>query len=446
MPCPRGVLSALAVVGILAACDNAPDAGPTAPQFQLSGLACKPATVQKLARSVFGNGSAGLAAAQLITTNQTANVAPAFTIFNEIGKKAAGGLTGQPKWDAANLTVQTIACAAVASSDPSVNALEDTVQFGQALELKGAYAVRGLNANDNADVKSHNADLLTALQVAGAAGIRAPSGAAGGFRAWQGGRVLFYGYPRVSPPFISSEAPPTSGRTAFDWFTVKPLVPDVAATADLSGTFGICLNVPDGEAPKLRLQHEQTITPISTFEVCPNVIGFMLDSDRTGRPLTGLEWLAQTFFAPTELHAATLLLTTSPGGTAKKFSPYEVVNPASVQLAFGNQPADGFVNQPIPSTVPNAPITVTAKGAEDTPWEDVAIQIFGINNNGLKVAFTNSVAVTDATGTAAFPSIASPKTGGFNLYAVTLPPGNDPDVANFAADTTAAGQRINIRP
>jgi hypothetical protein len=445
MPCPRGAVSVMAVVGILAACDNAPDAGPTGPQFQLSGLACKPATVQKLARSVFGNGSPGLAAAQLITTNQTANVTPAFTIFNEIGKKAAGGLTGQSKWDAANLTVQTIACAAVASSDPSVNALEDTVQFGQALELKGAYAVRGTDGSDNALVKSHNADLTDPTQVVGAAGIRPPAGVypAGGFRAWQGGRVLFYGYPRGG---FSNEAAPAAGRTAFDWFTVKPLVADVAATADLSGTFGICVNAAAGEDGKLRVQHEQTIIPISSFTVCPFATSLRFDPVRLGRPLTGLEWFARTFFAPTELHAATLLLTTSPGGTAKKFSPYEVVNPADVQLAFQNQPADGFVNQPIPSTVANAPITVTAKGDQDTPWEGVSIQIFGINNNGLKEPFTNDVAVTDATGTATFPLLASPKTGGFNLYAVTLPPLNDPDVANFAPDTAAAAQRINIRP
>jgi hypothetical protein len=435
MPCPRGALSVLAVVGILAACDNAPDAGPTAPQFQLSGLACKPATVQKLARSVFGNGTPGLAAAQLITTNQTANVAPAFTIFNEIGKKAAGGLTGQSKWDAANLTVQTIACAAVVSSDASVNALEDTVQFGAALDLKGAYAVRGLSAGDVADVKSHNAD----LSQTGASGIRPPSQ---GFREWQGGQTLFYGYPRAG---FSNEAPATpSGRVAFDWFTVKPLT--AATNGDLSATVGICVNVTSsGDAVKLRVQHEQTIIPIASFQVCPTTGSLRLDQGRTG-PLTGLEWLARTFFAPTELHAASLLLTTSPGGTAKKFSPYEVVNPDSVQLAFGNRPADGMVNQSIPSTVPPAPITVTAKGEQDTPWEGVSIQIFGINNNGLKVPFTNSIAVTDSTGTAAFPLIASPKTGGFNLYAVTLAPQNDPDVANFAADTTSAGQRINIRP
>jgi hypothetical protein len=442
---PRGAFSLMAVVGVVAACNDAPDAGPTAPQFQLSGLVCKPATVQKLARSLFGNSSPGVTAAQQITTNQTANVSYVFTIFSEIEKKATGGLSGLPKSYAANLTVQSLACAAAASSDPSVNALEDTVPFGKALELKGAYAVRGLNGSDNADVKSHNADLLDATAVAGAAGIRAPAGVYpnGGFQAWQGGRVLFYGYPRGG---FSSEAAPTAGRTAFEWFTVKPLVSDVAATADLSGTFGICVSTEPGEGGKLRVQHEQTITPISSFTVCPFATGLRLDSDRREGPLTVLQLFARTFFAPTELHAATLLLTTSPGGTAKKFSPYEVVNPASVKLAFGNQPADGFVSQPIPSTVAGAPITVTATGNADTPWEGVSIRIFGINNNGLKVPFSNDLAVTDATGTASFPLVTSPKTGGFNLYAVTVPPENDPDIASFAPDTTTANQRINIRP
>ena len=321
------------------------------------------------------------------------------------------------------------------SSDPSVNALEDTVQFGAALELKGAYAVRGLIAGDVAPVKSHNAD----LSQTGASGIQPPSQ---GFREWQGGQALFYGSPRVAG--FSNEAPTSAGRVAFDWFTVKPLT--AATNGNLSATVGICVNVAtSGEAVKLRVQHDQTIIPIAPFQVCPTTGALRLDQGRTS-PITGLEWLARTFFAPTELHAASLLLTTSPGGTAKKFSPYEVVNPDSVQLAFGNQPADGLVNQPIPSTAPGAPITVTAKGEQDTPWEGVSIQIFGINNNGLKVPFTNAIAVTDSTGTATFPSVASPKTGGFNLYAVTLPPQNDPDVANFAPDTTAAGERINIRP
>jgi hypothetical protein len=435
----------MAVVGIVAACDDSPDAGPTAPQLQLSGLVCKPSTVQKFARSLFGSGSPGVAAAQQITTNQTANVSYVFTIFSEIEKTAMGGLSGLPKSYAANLTVQSLACAAAASSDPSINALEDTVPFAKALELTGAFAVRGLNASDNADVKSHNANLLDPAAVVGAAGIRAPAGVYpdGGFRAWQGGRALFYGYPRGG---FSSEAAPTAGRTAFEWFTVKPLVSDVAATADLSGTFGICVNAAAGEEAKLRVQHEQTITPIISFTVCPFATALRLDSDHMERPLTGLRWFARTFFAPTELHAATLLLTTSPGGTAKKFSPYEVVNPASVKLAFGNQPADGFVNQPIPSKVAGAPVTVTATGDAGTPWEGVSIRIFGINNNGLKVPFSNDLAVTDATGTASFSLVASPKTGGFNLYAMTVPPGNDPDIANFAPDTTTANQRINIRP
>jgi hypothetical protein len=432
---PRGALSLMAVVGIVAACNDAPDAGPTAPQFQLSGLTCKPATVQKLARSLFGSGTPGLAAAQQITTNQTTNVPFVFTIFSEIEKKATGGLSNPRKSYAANLTVQSIACAAVASSDPSVNALEDTVQFGKALELKGAYAVRGLSAgDDHADVKSHNAD----LSETGASGVRPP---AEGFLAWQGGRVLFYGYPRAG--FSSEAAATTTGRVAFEWFTVKPLT--ASTNGDLSGIVGICVNVPSsGDAVKLRVQHEQTIIPVSSFPVCPSTGGLRLDPRRTEHPLSGLEWFARTFFAPTELHAATLLLTTSPGGTAKKFSPYEVVNPASVQLAFAHQPADGFVNQPIPSTEAGVPITVSAKGAEDTPWEGVSIRIFGVNNNGLKVRFTNDVAVTDSMGLAIFNSIAAPKTGGYSIYAVTETA--DPDVANFVPDTVAAAQRINIRP
>jgi hypothetical protein len=429
---PRGALSLLAVVGALAACDDTPDAGPTAPQpqLQLSGLTCKPANVQKLARSLFGNGSAAANYAQQLTSNQTTNVPIVFNIFREIATKAAPGLTGQQRLDAANLNVQSIACAAVVSSDPlaSSDLAAFTQGFAKAVEFKGAYAVRGSSSNDNADVKSHNAS----ASETGASGIQAPTGATGGFLNWQGGQVLFYGSPGSS---FSAEAGPSVGRVVFDWFTVKPVT--AATNGDLSGKLGICVNYPGTTETKLRVQHGQTILPIAAFEVCQPP--FVVDR---GRPRTVLEWFGRAF-APSELHAA-LLATTSPGSTAKKFSPYEVVNPGIVQIAFEHAPADGFVGQPIPSVDAPLPITVSAKGAVNTPWEGVSIQIYGVNNNGLKQPFTNDVAVTDSTGLASFNLVASPKTGGFNLYAVTVP--SDQDVANFVPDTVAAPLRINIRP
>lgn len=431
-------LGLLAAVGVLAACNDTPDADLTAPQLQLSALTCKPATAQKLARSFFGNGSPGLAFAQQLTTNQATNVSIVFNIFSEIANKAnLGGLTALQKFNGANLTVQSIACAAVVSSDASVTGLKDTVAFRQALEITGAYEVRGRDGNDNANVKSHNA----ALSQTGASGIRAPAGVYpdGGFKAWQGGPVLFYGSPRTSN--FSNEAPPVTGRVAFDWFTVKPLT--AVTEAELSGAVGICVDVPVGAETKLRVQREQTILPITTFEVCPAVT---VGREPTERPRTALAWFGRTFLAPAELHATTLLATTSPGASAKKFSPYEVVNPASVQLAFVHQPADGNLNATIPSVDAGSPIAVSAKGQQGTAWEGVSIQIFGLNNNGLKVPFANDIAVTDGTGIATFDAIASPKTGGFDLLAVTVPPGDDPDVANFAPDTVAAAQRINIRP
>jgi hypothetical protein len=433
-----GALGLVAVGVLTIACSDNRDNTTTAPQSQLTGLQCKPSKVVQLTKDLFGPSSTQASLAQQLTNNQSTNVPILFQLFAEVAAlaNATPPLTAEQRTIAANLSVQGIACGDVIVSDAGyTGGTSDVATFETALGPTGAYEVRGLD-NTNADILSHNAGTNTT----GASGIRGP------FQAWFGGSVLFYMKPRTESISAEAQANPDAVIAA-DWFTVKPTHP-VATPQDLSGIVAICVAQTLPNEVQFRVQQEGRILPVNfSFDVCSPSPEINQQQVKPRSFLGSLAWIGRNFFAPKTLHATSLMLTTSPGGTAKKYSPHEVINPVSVNLTLISQARNGVVNQPVTGNPP-PDVRILATGAQGTPWEGVRIKIVAVGNsssllqNGEPLC---NLADTGPDGVAHFPKLAFQKPGAFRFIGITVPPSADADVTSFTPDSTAASNQFNIR-
>jgi hypothetical protein len=251
-----------------------------------------------------------------------------------------------------------------------------------------------------------------------------------GFAGWYGDRVMFYGFPIGD---FSNEADGVLLNTiAFEWFTVRPAKIPFNPN-NLSGEVALCVTDQVADPTQLRVQHTQSILPLvtaGTLFPCSTGSNLTLGATKPRFGFAGaLAWLSQQF-SPEPLHAASVLVITTPGGRAKALSPLEVVNPGGATLTYDPGPTDGQVNKPIG-------VKVHARAARNTDWEGLLIEIKAQDNNGRFVAVTPNQATTNALGIADFSSSKINKTGVYQLLAYTV--SNDDDLDGFSPDSVLSG-------
>jgi hypothetical protein len=424
------LMCALVVVLGISACSTDDARGPTAPDLQVTGAACNYNDVKKFARNLFGANSTQYDFAQemsRLAANSPAATAKAFDIFAAVAaKRDAGSFSAQNVDDAANLTVQVIACANVAVSDAF-----SVATFTQALQGFGGYQVRGGGGSESQVVTTKN--MLS--------GIAPPFNVT--FATWLGGRALLYA--RAITTF-SVEA---SGGRAYNWSIVRPALAGGALPAlSAPGRVAICVDDPTLDGPSAtisiyRIQHQAgALNTILPFDPAT---GLSLGCPPTLPPPPVFSMTQQFYrwLSPAPLYAAAAVRSTSPTGSPGAFSPFEVVTPGTIQISFDYPPADGPLAGPIPSTTPDSAVSVLITGQNGTAWQGTTVRIFGVNNNGAKDDFSNAVAMTNEFGRARFPGLTAPKVGGYTIYAETQATGN---ISAFEPATVQAPARINIRP
>ncbi|HYC33397.1 MAG TPA: hypothetical protein VEB59_14010, partial [Gemmatimonadales bacterium] len=224
----------------------------------------------------------------------------------------------------------------------------------------------------------------------------------------------------------------------YDWSIVQP----GSSLAGIGGParVAICVEVDDNASLDVfRVQHDawsqNTILPLSDpLLECPNPLpGVALATPVTDRLIRLL--------APQPLHAAALGKTGSPTGSAGSFSPFEGVNPADVKISFFSEPRDSKKNQTFKGAKGLVQVKVT--GQQNTAWQGVSVLIYGVNNNGEKVQFSNDTEETGADGIAIFDQLSTNKTGAYKLWAKTIP--TSPGSVSFAQDSVLSN-KFNVRP
>ncbi|HYC33398.1 MAG TPA: hypothetical protein VEB59_14015 [Gemmatimonadales bacterium] len=421
----RRLLGAIFAALVVVACTEDGEQSPTAPELTRHGPptgACSYNDLKQYAKTLFGNGSPGhQLAVQMagFSAGSAQATALGFDIFAAIAAKRndPSVFTADNISTAAKLTVEVLDCSAASASGAT-----SVAAFVAALGSTGAYEVRGHPTKD-ANVAALTAD--------GLSGVNRPGGET--FASWLTARTLFYASP------ISTFSTEASGGRAYDWSIVQP-------GATLTGIgkpalVAICIEFEDtvDELQDFRVQHQGaalgTILPLdASFLTCPATLPTVANSasikDRLFR-----------VFAPTPLYAAVGRRTGSPTGSAGSFSPFEAVNPTSVVPSYASSPKDARKNQVIAGT--NGPVAVKVTGAGGTAWQGVTVTVFGITNNGKKVAFSGNVAVTDEAGIARFPNLSTNKTGAYRLRAETRE--TSPGTVSFTQATILSG-KFNVRP
>ena len=76
--------------------------------------------------------------------------------------------------------------------------------------------------------------------------------------------------------------------------------------------------------------------------------------------------------------------------------------------------------------------------------QGITVTVFGINNNGDKVAFSGNVAVTDKEGIASYPNLKTNKTGSYLLRAETQE--TNQGSVSFTQVTILTNKKFNVRP
>lgn len=425
-----GMIALVASGGVIGACGDEKDAGPTSPRLQIgSGPSCSPSSLKSAAKALAGTRSALYDLAQQFTA-KNANTQFATNLFFDLAAQTAnlaraGTLTDAQKTNLANVLIQGIACADVIVSDVNYSGLGYVDEFVLAAGPSGALEVRGLTFGDS-DILSHNDG------EHGSAGIRPPSQ---GFAAWYGDKVMFYGFSISS--FSDELAPPT--EAAFEWFTVRPRTssPD----PNLRGQSAICVVFPfdDVDPTQLRIQREETILPVGNFAIpCIESPSQLRLGGRSDSPAASMfAWLRRQLL-PQPLHAFSALGTGTPSGNPKNLSPIEAINPLGATLTYAPAPSTGSVNQGIGAKV-------HATGAAETDWEGLLIKINAQDNNGRFVAVSPDTATTNASGIADFSASLINKPGVYKLVAVTLP-GPDQDATGFTQDSVITVDNFHRLP
>jgi hypothetical protein len=421
-------LTLLASGVVVAACGDR-DSTPTSPQFQVgTGPTCSPTLVKRYARDVAGSTSPLYNIAQQFTT-QNANKAGGTTLFFQLAAEAArlanpDGLIDPQQTALGNLLVQGIACADVTVSDPSYTGFrpEDVTNFANAAGHAGGLEVRGRSSTENDAIYTHNPN------ETGSSGVQAPSE---GFDDWYGGAVLFYGFPING--FSHETSASSTGRVAFEWFTVRPRSSALSST--LRGQVAICVlslidpgSVTSKEA---RIQHVSTVLPVGNFTIPCTAVSSMLEQ----KPITSLDgalaWLRRQLL-PEPLQATSMLVGTTPSGSAKSLSPIEAINPNAVTLTYDPGPVDGQFNKPL-----GVKVHATAGGGTD--WEGLLIKIQAQDNNGNFVAVNPDTITTNALGIADFTSSIINKAGVYQLLAFTVSTDPDLSTGGFDSDSVLSG-------
>jgi hypothetical protein len=420
----RRLLATIAATIVIAACSDNGEQSPTGPGVGRPSLAasdgsCSFSDLKNYAKNLFGNGSPGHQLANQMgtfTAGSTQATNLGFDLFAAVAaKRNSNALTETEIGLAANLTGEIIDCSTMSASGST-----SVAAFTAALGSTGAYAVRG-DASKDADTPVITAD--------GLSGVNKPSGET--FATWLGKRTLFYGSPTTT---FSSE---TSGGRAYDWSIVQFGSPLGALSKP--ALVSICVEFEDtvDELADFRVEHQgtdvETILPLdAAFLTCPAPATLTSASGISGRLIRLL--------APRPLYALGKL-TGSPTGNAGSFSPFEVVDPEALIATYASAPKDGKKNQPIPGT--NGPVAVQITGAGQTAWQGVTVRVFGITNNGDKVAFSGNVAVTDKDGIASFPDLKTNKTGSYLLRAETQE--TNQGSTSFTQIAILSG-KFNVRP
>lgn len=94
--------------------------------------------------------------------------------------------------------------------------------------------------------------------------------------------------------------------------------------------------------------------------------------------------LTTSLLVRSPLYAAAAQRTGSPTGNAGSFSPFQVVNPTSVEMTYASEPTDGRKNVPLGCTTEPF-VTVRVAGEGGTGWQGVQVRIDGFNNNGSRL-------------------------------------------------------------
>lgn len=419
---------ALLAVTFTVACTDDRAAEPTSPSL-MAGATCKYSDVKKFARNLFGPNTDGYSLAQDMSgfaKDSPQATAKAFEIFAAIAAKRTATADFSPfVSDAANLTIETINCANVASTGEI-----SLAAFTAALGPTGGYGVPGPGAG-------------SILAKDGQASVNSPSA---GFGSWLGGNPgLFYGRIPSSAAAPGESQVGFTGRTVYDWSLLRPVG---AGALNGKGSVSLCVAYEDTDPSvnpaQFRVQKAANILEIQTKALaCDPLLLSSASATPTGFFARVLRQ-AGTWLAPEPLHATLAKSGTSPTGGAGNFSLFYAVNPNSVNLSFTVPPVDGTM-----SDIPGAnggDVTVLVQGAGGTPWEGVSVKVFGINNNGAMGQFVNNVVPTNAQGLAVFPDLGVTQPGGYTMYASTVADATDPDVTAFAADTTDVGVSIIVRP
>jgi hypothetical protein len=423
----RRALPVLAVAALLAACADSsfptdPDGPQLRPDRPPSESSCSPNSVRQAASALFGANSTEVDLAQLITLQNIGSDVATNAGFDLMA--AVSALRGSTGWmetllDAAvELSVQLIPCMDAATSGP-VGAPD----FVAALSDDGTYQVRGGAADPTEDVLSWD----------GKAGVHAPPG----WLTLLGGRALFLGHP------TSTFATEISGGHAYDWWRVRATIaPAVPAQFASPAVVALCANdAPEGLTDaQLRVQHLAkgdggVILPVGSggFLACTSIGARGTPGSLGARLVLALVELVR----PAPLYASAAAAG-GIGGLSTSFSPYEVVFPGVIEIAFGADPANAKVNVPI-KAIGGGEITVLVTGEQDTPWQGILVRITGVINNSTNLALCNAEAETDAQGIAHFPDLTVNKAGGLYLIATTVEDTEDPDVAAYSTATTTSG-------
>ena len=428
------IVAALAVAG----CADDREQSPMSPELVI-GANCRYNDVKRYARDLFGSNTPGYDLAQQMSgfaANSDGATGLAFDIFAAIAAKRNAALadaddalvfTSTDISNAANLTVQTIACARVSLSGPGSATI-----FQQALATTGGYEVRG-DATKDASLNS------TPVKTGdGLSGVNTPvtDGSNELFSAWLTTRTLFYGRP------ISTFSSEFSNGRAYDWSIVQ-------AGTSLTGVprpglVSLCIELPDdasdADLAQYRVEHRvntlKTILPFTdeSFLTCPAVLPTVVTRSAITDRLIRL-------IAPEPAYAFAVGKSGSPTGSAGSFSPFEAVNPVDVRISFTSDPKDSFKNQALLGT--KGPVAVKVTGDKGTPWQAVTVVIYGVNNNGEKVLFSEATEETNEAGIATFDAISTNKTGAYKLVAKTQE--TSPGSVSFSQDSVIS-KRFNVRP
>ena len=422
----RPLAAALCLAWLTAACSEPQNDLPTTPSFArpVQG-GCNFITVNDLVKTEFGASSAesGLATDMKNYGSQTSQATyVGYRLLDAIADKydIAANQTAS-RLNASNLTKALLDCMNI--GDASVPS-----SFETALGPTGAFAVRGLSANDADRIAAHGTPLTWIMEPpADKTWLEITELTTPGLDD-SVNAFLAYGQPGSTSSFTDDQF--VGDGSVFDWSTIP--------VATFSGEGAV---IAECSLISSYIQHNEVGDN-------PEVLGFVKPSCyeednpqafREAAPRNFAERLLR-LIGPQPAYA-TLLATTGTGSRKTSLSPFGVIHPGEVDLdpLFTWKKSGNTVGKPF---TPTPEYQILTRAGTEFKQDYVLIWLEAIGNSGAKVAICNNWAYTDANGRAVFPNAFLNKAGGYTIVAKTTGTVSKPNAQLGEAPTVPPGQSL----